>query len=468
MKTNRKPVHAMLDHAQKTFVRSRPGSVLILVIALLVLMALIGTAYMSMAQTDRTTSIQHENNTEIDMLMDGLANLLKGSVVNELYTQGSYRPGAGYNNFLTPTVAANYQNYTGLGLDLSTLTFLNLTNPNTGSTYLAARVPELANEIATGATAITAANPVSWSFITAPLVGGQFSSPLPARGAQFLTNESLYNYTQRSNIRTATGSSYLVPGAYLPGSSIPAWVDPNNPNNAIVAADADGDGIADSGFIKLPMGSINGVTYYAAFRIIDGNSAINVNTAWQHNPQRSIADSLTGPAAGAGSMPGDFFPTSIDLSALATSFDKFIPAVVQRHFFLGSTTPPTPTQAVAAVDANGNTRTDFAASSFGTAMEAEWMQFGRRIKNPGSTGAALFQAYTRTDLNGLVHTFVVRDPTLGKSLLETDLPNSLYSTVIQVSRRIGMVETSRSWQTNLGSQRSAARRTQTRCRFARY
>src|SRR5205823_68853 len=46
-----------------------------------------------------------------------------------------------------------------------------------------------------------------------------------------------------------------------------------------LAGDADGDGIADSAFVKLPVGEINGVTYYAAIRIIDNNSAQNANTA---------------------------------------------------------------------------------------------------------------------------------------------------------------------------------------------
>ena len=47
-----------------------------------------------------------------------------------------------------------------------------------------------------------------------------------------------------------------------------------------LAADADGDGIADSGLIRLPVGQINGLNYYAGIRIVDNNSAINVNTAW--------------------------------------------------------------------------------------------------------------------------------------------------------------------------------------------
>jgi hypothetical protein len=50
-------------------------------------------------------------------------------------------------------------------------------------------------------------------------------------------------------------------------------------NNFLFAGDADGDGIADSLPQRLPVGKLNGVTYYAYVRIIDHASAINVNTA---------------------------------------------------------------------------------------------------------------------------------------------------------------------------------------------
>ncbi|MDQ3826552.1 MAG: hypothetical protein M3325_12785, partial [Actinomycetota bacterium] len=55
--------------------RRTRGSVLILVVALLVLMALIGTAWISSSRNDRTTAIQHASNTEIEMLTDGVINM---------------------------------------------------------------------------------------------------------------------------------------------------------------------------------------------------------------------------------------------------------------------------------------------------------------------------------------------------------------------------------------------------------
>src|SRR5690242_12884633 len=66
------------------FRTARPGSVLILVVALLVLMALLGTAFLSTTRVDRYTSIQHTNNTEIDLLVEGVKNMAKSTIVGDL------------------------------------------------------------------------------------------------------------------------------------------------------------------------------------------------------------------------------------------------------------------------------------------------------------------------------------------------------------------------------------------------
>ena len=296
---------------------------LILVIALLVLMALIGTAYMSMAQVDRATSIQHSNNNEIELLMDGLANILKGTLTVDVINQGKYRPRHGYN---TATVGAStYQNYTGVGPDttlLSTIGATGIVNP--GSPYLATRAPQLQNEVSITVPngLIGPNNQPTWSYITAPLIGGKFSSPVPPIGAPFLYGQLNYDYLQR-NVDHQHAAGDGQPSAAGSGEHGRQWrvnpgVGESHHRATVAAADADGDGVPDSGFIKLPMGSINGLTYYAAFRIVDSSSAINVNTAWQHNPQHTNGESIGGGTASAASLPGDFSPSSIDLSFLAT------------------------------------------------------------------------------------------------------------------------------------------------------
>src|SRR4051794_38671295 len=77
------------------FRTARPGSVLILVVALLVLMALIGTAFISTTRIDRVTSIMHVNNTEVDLLVEGVKNIASATIVgglNDLSLPFKYRP----------------------------------------------------------------------------------------------------------------------------------------------------------------------------------------------------------------------------------------------------------------------------------------------------------------------------------------------------------------------------------------
>src|SRR5207248_2860622 len=109
--------------------------------------------------------------------------------------------------------------------------------------------------------------------------------------------------------------------ASLPGGNdFPALValDPKTglPSGpTFLAADADGDGIADAGLVKLPIGAIDGITYYVGVRIVDNAAAVNAAVAWEPNPASDISAGL----------PGDFFPTNIDLRDLLTD-----PAEVDR------------------------------------------------------------------------------------------------------------------------------------------
>src|SRR5947199_8680132 len=78
-------VVVMLSRLQRRFRVSRPGSVLILCVALLVLLALIGTAMISTARVDRYSSQQHSYNTEVDLLVEGVKSMAQAAIVNDLW-----------------------------------------------------------------------------------------------------------------------------------------------------------------------------------------------------------------------------------------------------------------------------------------------------------------------------------------------------------------------------------------------
>src|SRR5688500_5433535 len=82
--------------SRNRFRPSRRGSVLILVVALLVLMALIGTAWISTARVDRAASIETSRTTEAEMLAEGLKNIINAVIVADTATAGMVRSGAGF------------------------------------------------------------------------------------------------------------------------------------------------------------------------------------------------------------------------------------------------------------------------------------------------------------------------------------------------------------------------------------
>src|SRR5205085_11988756 len=95
-------------------------------------------------------------------------------------------------------------------------------------------------------------------------------------------------------------------------------------------ADADGDGIADSFLSRLPIGTINGITYYYAVRIIDNAAAVNLNTAW--------GDQIT---MATGTASGDrLFPTSINLNYMFSNQEVNSLYAYRRNTNTGAAPPP--------------------------------------------------------------------------------------------------------------------------------
>src|SRR5436190_15977216 len=73
--------------------RRKSGSIMIMVVALLVLMALMGTAYIATARYDRGGAQQNQNNVQIDLLVQSVANMCKTTVAGDLWDGNDiYRP----------------------------------------------------------------------------------------------------------------------------------------------------------------------------------------------------------------------------------------------------------------------------------------------------------------------------------------------------------------------------------------
>src|SRR5215217_6370954 len=84
-------IRRLLDRLDRRLKKSRPASVLILVVALLVLMALIGTAFITTTGTDRYSAAQHAVNTEIDMLVEGVVEMSEGAILKDVLAGQQFR-----------------------------------------------------------------------------------------------------------------------------------------------------------------------------------------------------------------------------------------------------------------------------------------------------------------------------------------------------------------------------------------
>jgi hypothetical protein len=314
------------------------GSVLIIVIVLLLLLAILGAAYISSARSNRIASAQTVNNSQVDLSADAISQIIQGWVLDSLndpygslrgrpnqvgtynssnpswYNQGDIVADSSNNLYLclqngvnsqpSPTaillwrevgrLSAGPPYQTGdLVQDMSVFppnlyVYVGATPTSTAPTSPAdPSLFELANRfnvvspmtepwLADRSPILVDGTNPGWHFISGPIIKSiQFESPdslalTPYRGAPGV-GSGLY-----------PGFGKLPNGTIVPilGTSPVPTTPPSLPSSSyFVAGDADGDGIADSLLFPIPGSYFDGLRWYAAVRIIDNNSAINVNTA---------------------------------------------------------------------------------------------------------------------------------------------------------------------------------------------
>lgn len=266
--------------------RRRSGSVLVIVVAVLTLLAMIGTAYIATARYDRVATQEHVRIADVKTDREQ-----KTQLIQEM-TQSAVGNG----------------------------TFRDIVSPAT-SEWLADRTPR-AMPYHSRLPALAGpgdAYPM-WRYLTGKIdpsiPDNLYHSPWLPDPSQFPGYNPFYaRYLYVGNYPTGAGPTRLntaarptsitinylnndpnIPQEYWGKSrTYPAieFVDPTN--GALVtptvpgthpgphlAADADGDGIADSMLWRLS-DPLDGVTYFAAVRVVDNAAAINVNTAWSRD-----------------------------------------------------------------------------------------------------------------------------------------------------------------------------------------
>jgi hypothetical protein len=419
----------LFDSLDRRFRRSRPGSVLILVVALLVLLALLGTAYINTAQSDRYSSSQNTFNTEVELLLQGLESITQGTIANNLFETGFHTDTSTSKN-TPPDAVPITTDYPA----------------NASGAFIADRYPSLFN---LGAVP-SSNNAPYWRFLTQlPVTNNTFESPY-VNGTSYPKNFALdYPQTITKSPRNPLNEPWYPTFVPVPQPNAIAGQPPipqlfpalanvvAGQTYVYLAADTDGDGIADAGLFRLPVGTINGITYYGAVRVVDNCAAVNAAIAWA-----PYTDAPGGP------IPASIYPTNVDfLNILNTNDGTGALANLNTVRFSATyasltpvddrpnaqpAAPPVPPSQLPVV------RPDF---TFGNQFEAAWMQLGRRLANPGynassptnATGAGLkYTALDISEMQSMARHFILRDPSItnalaSSSVLEQKLQNSVFT-----------------------------------------
>lgn len=412
----------LLGAAQRRFRRSRSGSVLILVVALLVLLALIGTAFITTAGNERDAAVQHIYTTQIELLVQAVKDLAVTQIVDKVVPLDPATPGTGAfraATVTTPAVAAP-----------PTVTLANIppyfTNVDFAGwdAWIADRYPTpLYGSAFTGKPpAGTPAIAPVWTYITAnPLATNRDPANPNHFPGQF---RSPYSDPTNSNIIDSYNTRFaLIPDAMPivgPGGATRLYpalriFDPTEPalrDKKALAGDADGDGIADSGLIELPMSMINGVKFYASMRIIDNSAAINASVAWENMPSIQggpINDERD-------RLPINSYPSNLELSRFLTATDGTAGVDAFNRYRFSNATP------IASVRPYGEAGA-LTTFQYAHRYEAFWNALGSRLDNPGDNEDRIaYRALGTGESASLAYRFTLASPQGRQGILDQYVP----------------------------------------------
>jgi Helix-hairpin-helix motif len=455
------PIRRLLDRLQNRFARSRPGSVLVLVVALLVLMALIGTAYITTARTDRFSAQQNALNTQIDLLLQGVINMAEASMTTSAHQQmgGQHWDDTRTDTWLSSRIPGGLAEACGayvVGHSYAKGDCLLEPFNTSGSIYVS-----LIDNNTTSPPGATWGVIGTYANVGTVPAWAALSSPL-ATSANIEDPSTGFIYQSQHSGQAAIVA--MPTSTKIAGKLYPAlqFFDFNTGKvQTVLAASASGDGIADSFLWRLPIGEINGVTYYAAVRIIDNNAAINLNTAFcstvDFDGQGKALTTLAGSKLSFGIFTGNIGLAEMLKTTNLTSgaiTDQTLGAEIwtlnnYRYFGtlplnpppnpprpsgIGATTPPP--------DEYGAPRNDF---FYNTVEEALYMGLGRRVNNPGYSNptplAARYQSLSWGDAAALAYKFDLvnanSSPTTSEQCLTQSLYNDVDSSPLNIQRTNG-------------------------------
>ncbi|HEY8665883.1 MAG TPA: hypothetical protein VIL86_04415, partial [Tepidisphaeraceae bacterium] len=355
------------------------------------------TAWITSTRSDRFTSQQNIVNSQVDLLVEGVRNMAAGLMADGLFdTTSTYRPDTNSANTATVT----YLPYTSGKTDpLDPADFTKL-QPN--DAWLAVRIPVAAN------------GKYYWSSISYPLPLLK-NSRGPAVAIAFdrpdSTTQAVVTASANGTKQTKDQCFWQI-GSMTVGSSVyPTLTQVDQAGTILagpfLAADTDGDGIGDAGYFKLPVKDINGLTWYAAVRIIDNNSALNANIAFSRDIDTGAPNNTN----------YGFFRAGVGLQeSLIDPLEMAKLLSYRCGGIAGASTTP--------IGDNALVRGDFVFFSQGDALE---MQLARRLLYPGYNTTVKYQAMGMSESAAMAYRFCLVNSSANLSVLEQNITKSVYN-----------------------------------------
>jgi len=253
----------------------RRGSVLVMAIVIITLLFIVGSTFLLTSRTNKQTVAAIDSTSSIDDGIDAVINRINTVLVEDLLG-----PAGGTATMLDGTAGNEYWDYP-------------YTHPATPGTnddmWLASMVPIRYKHPS------SSQNFYFWTHVT-DLYCNSFDLPLPPSGARYYSPASQLdsdswqwsglipdNWPYWLNMSNTSNFARVI----YDNQSTEVIVTGGNWNNPLdtrlwgAQADADGDGISDSYWVKIPdITGPDGKNLYAAVRIIDNCGMININTAY--------------------------------------------------------------------------------------------------------------------------------------------------------------------------------------------
>ena len=358
-----------------------------MVVALLVLLALMGTAFIATARMDRLSAGQMKQLTSWQEIADSLAQ-------QALSNAGTW-------------IATDQQNFTSQSVNLAA------GSTGTGTMFLANSAPSIfgpnspgtGDTLMTGATTVTnkqafvawthISQPIGYTFFTSPIVPSTIapnyianvnaptnSYDLGPLGYLMMPTNVVISYPQGYTNTDLAGRTWTFPGFYRvyqsTGSTtaVPSWTK----DGPFLAADATGWGVADSGLVALNIPPTQGISWFAAWRVVDDAALVNVNNAFTQLMDPDISNNCN-----------NFFPVDVDLPGMLgiefnqqnaqfpDGFGEWLNSNFRRYAYFDDFNGVNSAANAWPVDDASVGHTDM---TYATGAERAWTQLGRRLDYP--------------------------------------------------------------------------------------